>query len=94
MHEVETSYINLWAEAGAYGLEVNTPVSAALTRQKLDLVDVNFVLKTGEVIRSDMIGERGLWIVHGTTADEEKIELKIAVRSSEYDVELLQVVKL
>ncbi|RFB78595.1 hypothetical protein [Methylovirgula sp. 4M-Z18] len=92
-HDLETTYINEWVETGVYELVVNTTVSAQMRRQGIDLVDVNHVLRTGRVVRSDMIGRRGLWDVLGTTVEDISVGIRVAVVSSEYEVELLQVVK-
>lgn len=92
-HEIETTYINLWAET-EYALVVNSAVAQQMQRLNIDLVDVNHVLKTGSVVRSDMIESRGHWNVRGETVDEARIELSIAVVSSEYEVELLRIEKL
>jgi hypothetical protein len=43
------------------------------------------------VIRSGMLGNRGLWVVRGPTFDGQVIDLTVAVVSTEYDVELLEV---
>jgi hypothetical protein len=59
----------------------------------IDLVDVNFVLRTGLVVRSDMLEFRGLWDVRGKTVDGVMLEIKTAVVSSEYEVELLRIMK-
>lgn len=92
-HETETIFINAWAEAGTYDLVVNATVSNLLRRQRLDLVDANHVLKTGRVTRSDMIESRGLWNVRGETTEGDLLDVLIAVRSAEPEVELLQVLK-
>lgn len=90
-HEVETTYINLWAET-AYDLVVSSAMSHEMHRLGIDLVDVNYVLKTGSVVSSDMIDYRGLWVVHGATLDGGRLKLVIAVVSSECEVELLRIV--
>lgn len=92
-HEAETTFINAWAEVGTYDLVVNAAVSASMRRQKLDLLDVNNVLKTGRVVGSDMIGSRGLWDVRGQTTEGVWLVVRIAVSSAEPEVELLQVIK-
>ncbi|MBG6211717.1 hypothetical protein IWQ49_006408 [Labrenzia sp. EL_126] len=91
-HEVETEFINLWAETD-YDLVVNATVSSSMRRQGLDLLDVNFVMKTGMVINSDMRDSRGLWCVRGETVDDVELDLTVLVESSNYQVELLRVVK-
>lgn len=92
-HELETTFINLWVEAGIYELVVSTTIADTLHRLKIDLVDVNYVLKTGSVVRSDMLESRGLWDVRGKTTDEVPLEITIAVVSSSYEVELLRIVE-
>jgi hypothetical protein len=92
-HDLETTYINEWVETGAYELVINTTIAATMRRLKIDLVDVNHVLKTGMVVRSDMLDARGLWDVRGATVDNVTLEIMIAVVSSEYEVELLRIVK-
>ena len=63
--EIETTYINTWVETGVYSLVVNTVVASQMLRFRIDLLDVNFVLRTGFVVRSDMLGSRGLWMFAG-----------------------------
>ncbi|MBZ9886410.1 hypothetical protein LB559_00425 [Mesorhizobium sp. BR1-1-3] len=92
-HDIETTYINEWVETGAYELVVNTTIAATMRRLKIDLVDVNHVLRTGKVVRSDMLDARGLWDVRGITVDDITLEIMIAVVSSEYEVELLRIIK-
>jgi hypothetical protein len=93
-HEVETTYINQWVEMGTYELVVNSTMAQEMRRQRVDLVDVNHVLKTGSVVESDMLDTRGLWDVQGPTIDGDVLELKIAVVSSACEVELLRIIKL
>ena len=91
-HEVETTFINEWVESGAYSLVVSTTVAEQMRRLRIDLVDVNYVLRTGIVVQSDMIETKGLWDVRGKTVDSATIEMKIAVVSSECEVELLRII--
>lgn len=93
-HKIETTYINQWVECGAYELEVKTETADEMRRQGVDLVDINYVLRTGKVIASDMLESRGRWDVTGGTIDGELLELQIAVDSSECEVELLRVLKI
>lgn len=92
-HEVETTYINHWVECGVYELVVSAKIADEMRNQRVDLVDVNNALKTGTVVRSDMLESRGLWDVVGVTVDDEGLDLQIAVVSSECEVELLRVMK-
>jgi len=92
-NKIETTYINTWVDTGVYELVVNSTVAAVMRRLKIDLLDVNHVLRTGDVIRSDMLESRGLWDVRGETVDNVTLDIKIAVVSSEYEVELLRIVK-
>ena len=92
-HEVETTFINSWAEAGTYDLIVTTPISASMRREGVDLLDVHHVLKTGRVTRSDMLESRGLWEVRGETVDDVLLDVEIAVASATLEVELLEVLK-
>lgn len=93
-HEVETTYINEWVEVGAYELVVNAKTADEMRRQSVDLVDINYVLRTGRVVQSDMLDARGLWDVLGETIDGDLLNLQIAVVSSECEVELLRIIKL
>jgi hypothetical protein len=93
-HEIETTYINEWVEMGAYELVVNVATAQEMRRQRVDLVDINYVLRTGTVVQSDMLDSRGLWDVLGGTVDGDLLELQIAVVSSECEVELLRIVKM
>lgn len=90
-YEVETTFINAWVETGAYELEVSAEMTAKLGRSRLDLLDVNFVLKTGHVVNSDMLGSRGLWDVLGRNVDGVLLLLRVAVVSAACQVELLRV---
>ena len=91
-HEFETTFINTWVETGVYSLVVNMTVAAQMRRLKVDLVDINYVLRTGYVFRSDMDESKGLWDVRGQTVDGVTLEVKIAVISSSCEVELLRIV--
>jgi hypothetical protein len=91
-HAVETNFINAWVETGVYNVVINMNVAAQMRRLHVDLLDVNFVLRTGVVVRSDMIESRGLWDVRGKTVDGAALEIKIAVISSVYEVEVLRIV--
>lgn len=93
-NDLETTYINEWVETGAYELTVGTPAAAQLRRLGVDLLDVNFVLRTGRVVRSDMLDQRGLWDVVGTNVDGILVEIQIAVVSATCEVELLRIGKL
>ena len=93
-HEPETIFINTWAEAGTFDLVVNSTVSHSLRRQRLDLLDVNCVLKSGRVTSSDMLDSLGLWTVRGETTEGDWLEALIVVRSADPEVELLKVMKL
>ena len=90
--EFETTFINSVIGAGAYGLTVTITASRGMRQAGVDLCDVNHVLLTGKVVRSDMLESRGLWDVRGWTVEGIYLELTVAVISSEYDVELLEVV--
>lgn len=57
----------------------------------VDLTDVHYVGSSCPVVRSGMLGNRGLWVVRGPTLDGQVIDLTVAVVSTEYDVELLEV---
>lgn len=92
-HEVETTYINSWVESGVYSLVVNVTVAAEMRRQRLDLVDINHLLRTGNVVRSDMAESKGLWDVRGRLVDGAQVEVKVAVVSAECEVELLRILK-
>lgn len=91
-HDLETTYINEWAET-EFAIIICKEIAQLLHQIKIDLVDINHVMKTGEVIHSDMIDSKGLWTVRGTTVDEVCIDLEVAVVSSEYEVELLQILE-
>lgn len=93
-HEVETTFINQWVEFGAYELVVGVTTAEEMRSQRIDLVDINYVLRTGRVVASDMLESRGLWDVVGVTIDGDTLDLQIAVVSSECEVELLRVVKI
>jgi len=92
-YKIETTFINNWSDGGFYELEVNINTSEAMRRQNIDLVDVNHVLKTGDVVRSDMLDTKGLWDIYGETIDGVELELKILVNSTEFEVGLVRVIK-
>ena len=92
-HRVETTYINSWVESGVYSLIVNLNVAAQMRRLKVDLIDINHVLRTGAVMRSDMVEHKGLWNVRGRTTESLTLEIVIAVVSSQCEVELLRIIK-
>jgi hypothetical protein len=91
-YKIETEFINGWVETGVYSLVVNASVATQLRRLRVDLVDVNYVLRTGFVVKSDMLESRGLWDVRGATIDGALLEIRIAVVSSECEVELVRIV--
>lgn len=91
-HEVETTYINEWVETGVYDLVVNLRVAREMRAEGIDIVDVHHVLRTGRVVRSDMLESRGLWNVKGETIDGVRLEVQIAVESGQCEVELLRIV--
>ncbi len=91
-HVVETTFINEWAETGVYNVKVNGPVSEQMLRHRIDLLDINMILRTGRVVRSGMFGSQGLWNVRGHTADAHKLEIVITVISAFNEVELLRIV--
>ena len=93
-HQIETTWINSWVEDGLYVLHINETIKAQMLQANVFLPDINHVLKTGSVVVSDMIDNRGLWDVRGKTVDDELICLTISVNSNEFDVELLEIVKL
>jgi len=88
--EIETECINQLM-SGAYGLTVRVSVAQEMRLAGIDLTDVQYVGSTGRVVRSGMLGNRGLWVVRGETTEGVTIELTVAVISSDYDVELLEV---
>lgn len=92
--KLETEYINTLVGDGAYGLTVTRTASAEMKSLGVVLADVNHVLTTGNVVRSDMLEMRGLWDVHGSTVNDMDLELTVAVIANEYDVELLEVLLL
>jgi hypothetical protein len=89
---VATNFINEWAESGSYDLQVNEGFLKQL-RSIGDLSDVDQVLKTCVVTKTDMIGMSGLWTVRGVTADEVRIELDLKIDSEGPKVEPLSVRK-
>lgn len=93
-YELETTFINTCVETGAYSLVVTRSMAATLRDLRVDLVDVNYLLRTGFVVRSDMDESRGLWDVRGKTVDGMMLEIRIAVISSIPEVELLQIISI
>ena len=93
-HKVETTFINAWAVGGDFEIVLGVLVSQQMRDIGIALVDVNFILKTGSVIDSDMLGSRGLWVVRGETLDGVWIDAEIAVRSTTGEVELLKLMRI
>lgn len=89
--EIETACINQLMREGYYGLTVHRDARRGMKEAGVDLTDVHYVGSTSPVVRSGMLGDRGLWLVRGPTLDGDVIELTVAVISTEYDVELLEV---
>lgn len=90
-YELETTCINALMENGVYGLTVTRAAAEAMRRDGVNICDVSYVLINGHVVRCDMLDQRGLWNVRGTTVDSVTLELVVAVETSEYDVELLKI---
>lgn len=89
--QIETDCINQLAVDG-YGLTVNCKMAALLRRRGLSLVDLRHALASGNVVHSDMLEDRGLWIVSGDLIDGGNITVTVAVRSAEQEVEIMAVV--
>lgn len=89
--EIETSCINQLMRDGYYGLTVHADARAGMKDAGIDLTDVHYIGGTGRVISSGMLGNRGLWVVRGASIDGVVADLTVAVISTEYDVELLEV---
>lgn len=89
-YHIETECINQLAVDG-YDLSVNCSVSPSLRRLGVNLIDVRHVLARGKVVKSDMLEERGLWVVTGGLVDGGQLTVTVAVRSNEHDVEILEV---
>jgi hypothetical protein len=96
-HSVETTWINSWVEAG-YTIHVSSSASFQMKVSEVDLADINYVLRTGRVVESDVTEcdgfIRGLWNVDGKTVDDDFLRVTVSVDSTEYDVELIEIVKL
>lgn len=96
-HSVETTWINSFAEAG-YTIHVPASVSLQMKAAECDLADINYVLRMGRVVGSDAFEANGvllgLWEVVDKTVDDELMRLTVSVRSTEYDVDLIEVLKL
>lgn len=88
--QIETDCINQLAVDG-YGLTVNCKVAGHLRRRGLSLVDLRHVLATGDVVHSDMLEDRGLWIVFGDLIDGGVITITVAVRSADQEVEIMAI---
>ncbi|MEL6450242.1 MAG: hypothetical protein AAFQ19_03205 [Pseudomonadota bacterium] len=94
-HVAETTFINEWADYHRLDFTVNTKKSSNLGMEgQYDALDVLEVLRNGEVTRSDMEEDHGLWTIVGETVDDDLLEICVLVRSSECSVELVGVVKI
>jgi len=91
--QIETSFIRSWIEMGDCNIVVNISAGKKMRELEIDLVDINYVLRVGRVVESDMDESRGLWKVLGKTLDGQTLELSVAVISSECSVELLRILK-
>lgn len=89
--QVETDCINQLAVVG-YGLTVNCKMAANMLRRSLNLIDLRYALSVGNVVHSDMLEDRGLWIVVGNLLDGGTVTITVAVRSAEQEVEIMAVV--
>lgn len=88
--QIETDFINEWAKTKGrpLGLTVNRAKVGHLGGSRPCLADVLHLLREGDVVASDMTGQRGLWTIVGETTDGDLVELEIAVESEECEVEL------
>lgn len=89
--QVETEFINEWANCQPLDLKVDVRSVGPLGNENPDMADVTHVLRTGRVIISDMLGQRGLWTIIGETTDDDLLELEVIVASEESEVELRRV---
>ena len=89
--EIETACINQLMREGYYGLTVHADARVGMRQAGVHLTDVHYVGSTGRVVQSGMLGNRGLWVVRGPNIDGLVIDLTVAVISTDYDVELLEV---
>lgn len=89
-YRVETECINQLA-VGGLGLHVPTYIDTKLKRLGRTLLDAYDILRGGRVVRSDMVEDWGDWIVQGTLPCGAILTVRVAVRSQEQQVELLDV---
>lgn len=96
-HQAETTWINSWVEAG-YTVHVSSIASFEMSTSGVNLADINYILRTGRVVESDMVeassSVRGLWDVEGRTVDDDLLRVTVSVDLTHYDVELIEIVKL
>jgi uncharacterized DUF497 family protein len=93
-HQIETTYINEFMRDHAYGVGWTGKVDGDMARAKVDLADVNQVLRAGQVGRSDMTASgEGLWWVYGKTVDQLTLEVTVTVVAQEYRVTIIGVRK-
>lgn len=84
----ETEFINEVASYGPLSLKLGG-IMETMREHQIDVTDVVHIMETGQVVRSDMIEQLGLWTVIGETVDEMVLEIEIAIASEECEVELL-----
>ncbi len=89
--EIEATFIRTWVADGIFDVGVPVGMSGKLYQLGLDLTDVNYILKTGTIFRSDMLEDRGLWSLRAETVDGVRVVMTIVVNSSEYRLSLYDI---
>lgn len=92
-HSDETTFLNAWMQAGACVLGVAAEASVDISNLRIGLLDVAYVLKTGIVVRSDMLEDKGLWEVVGHSVDGLDLQVRLVISSADCNLKVLRVKK-
>lgn len=91
----ETTFINEWADYHRLDFKVDAIKFGDLGKEgQLNALDVLEVLRSGRVVVSDMDECYGLWTIVGETVDETLVEICVRVKSSEDQIELVEMAKI
>jgi hypothetical protein len=91
-HAVETDWVRQYARTYLPSDAAFKFRPALLRREKVTLIDIRNVLRSGTVVFSDKLDDPGaLWVVKGSDTDGRQIAVTLHVISETVSVELLDV---
>lgn len=88
--KIETVCINQLADS-VFDLTINRRFQEKLRAMGRFLPDVRFILAHGQVVRSDMFDDLGLWEVYGLTFCGQPLTITVLVDSAESYVEPIDI---